>query len=81
MSVDHKLLLQIFLIGFCIFCSKIGKRYFIQRFHLFSDYCLDDQHNFHTLPGNLQQILAYSWYIIKSLIKSFLQIRNTIRLC
>ena len=32
MSVDHKLLLQLFLIGFWLFCSKIGKRlvyYFI----------------------------------------------------
>ena len=26
MGVDHKLPLQLFLIGFCIFCSKIGKR-------------------------------------------------------
>ena len=26
MSVDHKLLLQLFLTGFWLFCSKIGKR-------------------------------------------------------
>ena len=26
MGVDHKLLLQLFLIGFCLFYSKIGKR-------------------------------------------------------
>ena len=38
---------------------------------------LDDQHDFHTLPGNPQQILAYSWYIFKSFIKSFFQIQNT----
>ena len=25
MGVGHKLLLQLFLIGFCLFCSKIGK--------------------------------------------------------
>ena len=43
-------------------------------------YCLDDQRNFHTLPGNPQQILTYSWYIFKSFIKSFFQIQNTIRL-
>ena len=25
MGVDHKFLLQLFLIGFCLFCSKAGK--------------------------------------------------------
>ena len=69
MGVGHKLLLQLFLISFCIFRSKLGKRS-VQRFHLISGYYLDDQHNFHTFPGNPQQILAYSWYIFKSFIKS-----------
>ena len=26
MSLDHKLFLQLFVTGFCLFCSKIGKR-------------------------------------------------------
>ena len=26
MAVDHKLLLQLFLIDFCLFCSKSGER-------------------------------------------------------
>ena len=56
MGVRHKLLLQLFLIGFCLFCSKTGK---------------NNQRDFHTLPGNPQQIFAYSWYNFKSFIKSF----------
>ena len=56
MGLDHKLFLQLFVIGFCLFSSRIGK------------------------TGNPQQILAYSWYIFKSFIKSFFQIQNTIRL-
>ena len=75
MDVDHKLLLQLLLTGFYLFCSKIVKRY-VLRFHLISGYCLDDQCNFHTLAGNPQQILAYSWYIFKSFIKSFFQTQN-----
>ena len=79
MGVGHKLLLQLFLISFCIFRSKLGKRS-VQRFHLISGYYLDDQHNFHTFPGNPQQILAYSWYIFKSFIEFFFRIQNTSRL-
>ena len=57
MGVDHKLLLQIFLIGFCLFCSNNRKGLEISfNFR----YDLDDQRNFHALPGNPQQILAYS---------------------
>ena len=41
---------------------------------------LDDQSDFQIAPVNPQQILAYSWYIFKSFIKSFFQIQNTIRL-
>ena len=26
-GADHKLFLQLFLIGFCLFCSKMGKRW------------------------------------------------------
>ena len=26
MGLDHKLFLQLFVIGFCLFCSRIGKR-------------------------------------------------------
>ena len=43
-------------------------------------YYLDDQHDFQTLSGNPQQILAYRWYIFKSFIKFFFQIQNTIQL-
>ena len=41
---------------------------------------LDNQRDFHILPDNPQQILAYNWYIFKSFIKSFFQIQNTVRL-
>ena len=64
MGLDHKLFLELFLIGFCLFCSRIGKRW-VQRFPVISGYCLDDKRDFQTLPGNHQQILAYSWYIFK----------------
>ena len=30
MGVDHKLFLQLFLIGFCLFCSKTGKKKIIE---------------------------------------------------
>ena len=39
-----------------------------------SVYYLDDQRDFHILPGNPKQILAYNWYIFKSFIKSYFQI-------
>ena len=45
-----------------------------------SGYCLDAQCDAHTPPGNPQQIIAYSWYIFKSFIKSFFQIQNIINL-
>ena len=45
-----------------------------------SGYCLDAQRDAHTPPGNPQQIIAYSWYIFKSFIKSFFQIQNIIKL-
>ena len=58
MGVESKLPLQLFQIGFCLFCSKIGKRK-VYRFHLISGYCLDYQRDFYTLSGNPQEILAY----------------------
>ena len=45
-----------------------------------SGYCIDYQRNFDILPGNPQQILAYSWYIFNNFIKFFFQIQSTIRL-
>ena len=79
-GVGHKSLLQLFLIGFCLFRSKIGKRQYRERFSLSLSYYLDDQHDFHTLPGNAQQIFVQSWYIFNNFIKSVFQIQNTIRL-
>ena len=58
------LFLQLFLIGFCLFCSEIGKKQ-VQRFHLISGHFLDDWSNSHTLPDNSQQILTHSWYFFK----------------
>ena len=80
MGVDHKLsLIEVFLTDFCSFFSKTGKMQ-VWRFHLISGYCSDYQREFHTLPGNPQQILANTWYIFKSFVKSFFQIQDTIRL-
>ena len=50
------------------------------KMNLISGYYIDDHRNFHTLPGNPQQILANNWYIFKCFIISFFQIQNTIRL-
>ena len=72
------LLLKLFLIGFCLSSSKIGKKISIKI--SISVYCLDDLHNFHTLPDNPQQILTYSWHIFTGFIVSSFQIQNTIRL-
>ena len=30
MGLDHKLFLQLFVIGFCLFCSRIGKKISIE---------------------------------------------------
>ena len=76
MSLDRKLFPQLLVIGFCLFCSRTGNRQ-VQRFPVISGYCLDDQRNFHALPGNPQQIFAYRWYIFKRFIKFLLQIQNT----
>ena len=57
MGLDHKLFLQLFVIGFCLFCSRIGKRK-VQRFPVISGYCLDSQRDFHTM--HFQAILRKS---------------------
>ena len=36
-----------------------------------SGYCLDDQCDFQIVPVNPQQILAYSWYILRALSNPF----------
>ena len=75
-GVNHNLLLQLFLIGFCLFAVNLEK----QRFHLISGCCFNDQHGFRTFPVNPQPIVSYSWYIFKSFIIAFSQIQNNIRL-
>ena len=58
MGVDNKLLRQLFLIVFCLFFSKLEN--ISIGSHSISGYSLGYQRNFHTHPGNLQQILANS---------------------
>ena len=41
---------------------------------------LDDQHNFHTLPHNPQQILTCSRYIFKNFIIILSSNQNTVKL-
>ena len=66
MRVDHKLLLRLFLIDFCLFYSQFGKS-------------IEISFNLRLLLRLSAQILAYSWYMINTFLKSFSQIQNTIR--
>ena len=70
MSVEHKLLLQLFLIGLCLVCSKTGKKISME-FHLISRYCLDYQCNFHTLPANPQQTSLKTGIFLRVLANLF----------
>ena len=67
MSVEHKLLLQLFLIGLCLVCSKTGKKISMEvSFNL--TLLLS---NFHTLPANPQQTSLKTGIFLRVLANLF----------
>ena len=79
LDVSHKMLLQLFLISFCLFCSKIGKKVSIEiSFNLML--LLKSSARFSYTSSQFQPILTYSWCIFKSFIISFFQVQNNISL-